>query len=461
MSTDSPGNHAGSPTRGAYLKTVILLAVIVAGTLLRVIALESAPLGLNQDETSTGYEAWAILNYGVDRNGFTLPVLLRSWGSGQNALYSYVAMPFIGALGLSVVSTRLPAAILGSVAIALAYLLGKRTRDERFGLILATVVAFNPWHLTISRWALESNLLPFMVLLAMYAASRWDAPNSRFAHIAVAIALGISLYAYGTAFIWAPLFAVGVAVRSLVRDRTLRLKQIGVAALVFSVIAFPIAWCNYRNVVGLSAVKLLWFTLPSLTETRQASTMNLDILENLRNLLRLLWTQDDGLPWNSVPGYGLFYGGGGLIVALLGIGAAAFTRRGGIALIALAGAIVTAAFIDANINRVNVLLVPILYFQAECLHFIASRVRGAIYAVMPLLVILGALTVGTYFRSVKEYPFGRDNMPYIYVLFDELVPPGDYHASVEFLNPGDAFEWPAYFNWRDESGEFHEWRLEQ
>ena len=60
---------------------LLLLTVVV-----RLAALTRLPLDLNQDEASTGYEAWALLNYGVDRCGNRWPVLLMSWGSGQNVL---------------------------------------------------------------------------------------------------------------------------------------------------------------------------------------------------------------------------------------------------------------------------------------------------------------------------------------------------------------------------------------
>ena len=70
-------------------------ALLALGFAARLVGLDSLPLGLNQDEASAGYDAWAILSYGIDRCGNALPVLLESWGSGQNALLSYLAMPFI------------------------------------------------------------------------------------------------------------------------------------------------------------------------------------------------------------------------------------------------------------------------------------------------------------------------------------------------------------------------------
>jgi len=54
------------------------IAIIIAGILLRVLCIGSAPAGFNQDEASTGYEAWALLNFGIDRNGASWPVLFTS-----------------------------------------------------------------------------------------------------------------------------------------------------------------------------------------------------------------------------------------------------------------------------------------------------------------------------------------------------------------------------------------------
>ena len=52
-------------SRRAELICVLLLLAL--GFAVRLAALGSLPAGLNQDEASAGYDAWAILNYGIDR----------------------------------------------------------------------------------------------------------------------------------------------------------------------------------------------------------------------------------------------------------------------------------------------------------------------------------------------------------------------------------------------------------
>ena len=100
----------------ALFVLIVLAAVIVRGVLFG-----AHPAGLNQDEASVGYDAWALMNYGVDRNGYTLPVHLMAWGSGQNALYAYLSMPFIALFGLNVFSVRAVNLIFSLLTVIAVY----------------------------------------------------------------------------------------------------------------------------------------------------------------------------------------------------------------------------------------------------------------------------------------------------------------------------------------------------
>ncbi len=105
-------------------------ALMVLGAALRLLLIGAFPPGLNQDEASAGYEAWSLLNFGIDRNGCPWPVLFVSWGSGQNVLYSYLSIPFIALLGLNEVSLRLPMAITGSLALLVFWLMQDGCEEE-------------------------------------------------------------------------------------------------------------------------------------------------------------------------------------------------------------------------------------------------------------------------------------------------------------------------------------------
>ena len=147
---------------------IFALSLLFLGAALRLLGLGFFPPGLNQDEASTGCDAWGLLVSGMDRNGDGWPVLFTSWGSGQNALYAYVLLPLMALFGRSTAVLRLPAALLGTESLFLFWRLGRRHGGPAMGLCALGMLALNPWHLLISRWALESNLLPVCLLLGVY-----------------------------------------------------------------------------------------------------------------------------------------------------------------------------------------------------------------------------------------------------------------------------------------------------
>jgi len=442
---------------------------------LRFAALGSFPPGLNQDEASTGYEAWSILHHGIDRNGYRLPVLLVAWGSGQNALYSYLAMPFIALFGLSPFSLRIPAALCGTLSLPLFYSAAKRIRGEHFALWALAALVINPWHILLSRWALESNLLPFFLLagfsfLLKSEEQGWYLPLS-------AGFFALSLYAYGTAFLFLILFLPAACIL-LQPGRRVRWQQFFTALGVFILLALPISLCQLRNALGMEAGRFLGLSLPALNETRQSATMFTQ--NGLPQFLRLLWTQNDGLIWNYAGNYGLLYGKPGLLLALAGLGSLLYdlfrrrlNRQELYLLLWLGVSFASAFFIDINVNRINMAFLPLIWLQGVGLTLLPRRAAPLVAAVMLLAATLFtdyyysgyAESVGRSFYaglgSAIEYAAAESeaddvlfvsydvNMPYIYVLFYEEIPPAQYRESVTYMNPGGAFEWvSAMGRWR-------------
>ena len=442
-------------------------AVLLAGALVRMLLLGRFPPGLNQDEASIGYDAWSLLVSGIDRNGAAWPVLLKSWGSGQNVLYAYLSFPFLRLFGLTVPALRLCAAFWGSLSLLLFWLLARRALGRRFGLLALLLLALNPWHLLLSRWALESNLLPaFLLLGTLLLCGVRERPRLLYAASA-AYALG--LYAYGTAFIFLPLFLLCASVRIL-RRKYVPLRHWLGSLLLFALIAFPLALCQIRNAMGLGKMYLLGMTLPALTETRQAATVSFSP-KHLAALGKLLWRQSDGLPWNSAGSFGLFYGVPGLLAALAGLGrmlARAFRRElkdaEAYALFSLLAGFFAALFIDVNVNRVNFLFLPVVWCQAEGLLLLRGRLRFFLPPCLAALVIAaafmgrwyvtkGAETLGPafheglleaigYAESLEPetlWVTGDVNMPYVYVLFATETPAEEFLKTVRYRNPTGAF----------------------
>jgi hypothetical protein len=57
-----------------------VIGLLVVGILARMVAPGSVPNGFNNDEASLGYDAYSILNLGVDHHGIAYPAFLIGWG---------------------------------------------------------------------------------------------------------------------------------------------------------------------------------------------------------------------------------------------------------------------------------------------------------------------------------------------------------------------------------------------
>ena len=147
---------------------ILICCIFLVGFLVRTVGITKYPNGFNCDEASIGYEAYSVANYGIDRNGNSWPVFLEAWGSGQNALYMYIIMPFVKLFGLNVLSVRLPMAIIGCISLIVMYLLLRKTCSKKTAIIGLAFFAICPWHIMKSRYGLESNVFPDLILLAVY-----------------------------------------------------------------------------------------------------------------------------------------------------------------------------------------------------------------------------------------------------------------------------------------------------
>jgi 4-amino-4-deoxy-L-arabinose transferase-like glycosyltransferase len=142
----------------------LLLIVFFLAIILRTIWISDFPVGFTQDEAAIGYDAYSILLTGKDMWGERLPLILRSFGDFKFPLYSYLTIPFIANLGLNETAVRLPSALFGALAVLAVYFMVKVVSGNKdIALISSALLAFSPWHISLSRGAFESNLTTFFV----------------------------------------------------------------------------------------------------------------------------------------------------------------------------------------------------------------------------------------------------------------------------------------------------------
>lgn len=458
------------------------LLLFLLGALVRILYITSIPPGLNQDEASIGYDAYAILHYGMDRNGVHLPVHLIAWGSGQNALYAYLSMPFILLFGLTPLSVRALSVVMGLLGMIFFYLIMRRlTASPGAGTAAMFFVAINPWHIMMSRWALESNLFPTMILIAVYFLLR-SFGNPRWFYAFTAM-LALSLYAYGTAYFFVPLFALGTAVL-LLYSKVLRLRTLVWNLVLFAAMALPILLFIVINRYAMKDITTPFFTIPKLTMPRVEEISSVfggrllqAAADNFSTFARLLLSGSDGLPWNSIAPYGYAYPVA-LPFALLGLAVvvhAWWARRKvdagmGILLLWFLIAVLLAGITTVNINRINIVFYPLIMLVSTGFVWIARRMKWAGILAAAVFGGMFVLFSNSYFREFPEqiapafydsfgeavqyasehssgevYVTNQVNMPYIYVLFYEKINPHEFLKSAQYDNPGEAFQRVASF----------------
>lgn len=225
----------------------LLIAIFIVGVFVRVYRIDKMPNALNVDEASSGYDAFSIMKYGVDRNGNSYPVVLYAWGSGQSVLYSLISIPFIAMFGLTEFSMRIAMAIIGSISlIAIYFLLKNIFDDKKIAIIGMAFFAICPWHIMKSRWGMDCNLFPDLILFAVLFLILGIKKKKSMWQILSFVMLGISSYSYATSYLFLPIF-VGITLGYLIYKKEISIKR--------AIRIFRNSFCNFIAIDSLSYYK--------------------------------------------------------------------------------------------------------------------------------------------------------------------------------------------------------------
>ena len=236
-------------------------------------------------------------------------------------------------------------------------------------------------------------------------------------------------------------------------------------------LALPLMLFLLVNWGLLPELRLGPFTVPRLVVMRGGEFSLSRIPARAARLLDLLRQQGDGLPWNGTERFGLFYYGT-LPLALAGLAWAVREaweglslrqiRPAALLLIQLAAGLLQGLTIDANVNRVNSLWIPVVLLAGLGVWVLCGRLDPRTLAV-PLL-IYAALFVrfaGYYFTDYAQETrshFGAGleqavdaalsrpgeirvdrGANYARVLFYSGQEPGEYRDTVRYTNYPSPF----------------------
>ncbi len=235
---------------------IVLFIILLIGSILRFFNIDKVPPALNWDEASLGYNAYSILKSGKDEWGKSLPLTFEAFGDYKLPVYVYSDVPFIAFFGLNEISIKLPSILSGILAILLTFLISKSiTGSQKIGLISAFLIGVSPWHVFLSRIALEANLAFTIFLSAVYLFLQ----GLKKYHLLSLSALifGLTIFTYNSARVFIPLFIIGLVIYFFKQLKKVRTK------LYFSalVLIFFIGTAGYLAVFEDSSARYFWVTI--------------------------------------------------------------------------------------------------------------------------------------------------------------------------------------------------------
>lgn len=149
------------------INNIGIILILLLAVCLRFIALGDYPAGTYTDEAYGAFIAKGLMEHGLDDRGYRFPVYFIAWGSGMNALYSYLGMLFFKIFGISLTIYRIPQALFGVLGILAMYVICLQLFSKKFALLASFALTITPWHIMMCRFGLESNLAPNMFLIAL------------------------------------------------------------------------------------------------------------------------------------------------------------------------------------------------------------------------------------------------------------------------------------------------------
>lgn len=382
-----------------HKRRIVLFLLILTGVFARVFLFGSIPDGLNQDEAFAGYEAWNILTTGHDTMGYYYPLYLFTNGGGMNALETYLMIPFMAAFGPQDWVIRVPQVIVAVLSIPAAYGAAKRIYGERVGMWAMLLVAWSPWHIMLSRWGLESNLAPGMLLFGMYFFLR-GLERKRY-YVISALMYGLALYSYAMVWLYVPVILL-VSAGYLIREKRLYWndKVLWACIAIVGVMAIPLALVVLVNYGYIGEISTRFFSIPKLDFLRTNQTSGYTLWQNAVNLCGILFLQSDGLIWNCVDGYGLYYPIGILFILLGTVGTIhsfcnkcrqkKFAPEFFVLLQFLCG-VFSGLVSHVNVNRINIIFLPMLIMGGYGIEIFCRKlgeIRPKLRRTTPILVLV-------------------------------------------------------------------------
>lgn len=368
---------------------ILFWIILIIGILVRIYHFPTALQEMNSDEIMTAVNAKSIADTGTDINGISFPVYLQGWG-GQSVVLLYLMTLSIKLLGYTLFAVRLPTLIVSIISLFVFYdLVKKISKNEKIALIGLALICISPWHILQSIWALDCNMFPHFLLFAIdvfYTGLLHQ--KNKLLYLSMAL-FAISLYCYGVAIYFVPLFLLVMCIY-LLKTKRITIKNSIFCAMIFLVLSMPIILMFTINVLHTgNSISLGKMTIPyyeGLSRTNDMIFFTANPLEqlgkNIESTIKVMVLQRDGAEWNSSKLFGTTYL---FTIVFMIIGLIGMMRKGKKEKISLNHVLILSWFSlslltgviinEANINRLNSLWYVFLLLASLGIYHIYEKIR--------------------------------------------------------------------------------------
>jgi 4-amino-4-deoxy-L-arabinose transferase-like glycosyltransferase len=202
--------------RGVWL--LALAAVAVLTVIRNLSGLDSVPQGAYVDETSIGYNAWAISTHAVDEHGAHLPLYFAAFGEYKNPVYIYTLSALLRVLPLTVTTERLPAALFGLLTCLFITLIAwRRSHSLPLTTLVLALAALTPWLTVESRVGFEVISMVAAISGALLCLSIAQDTQRWGWYAGAGVLLGVAVFAYSTGRVAVVLLGVALVIANFTR----------------------------------------------------------------------------------------------------------------------------------------------------------------------------------------------------------------------------------------------------
>lgn len=404
--------------------------------------------------------------------------------------------------------------IISCISLFVFYSLLKEIGNKKLAIIGLFIFAICPWHIMKSRWGLESNLFPDFILFFIYCLILGLKRKNNLLYYFSFVLAGISAYSYATSYFFLPLFILPLLIM-LIFKKEIKISQAILSLLIVTLITLPLILFVIINTFNLPQINLPFLTIPRLTVNRfevvtsiLSNNFLVNCFNNFWNGLEVLIKQYDKLPWNAIKGIGTTYLFSipffiiGIIVSFFtniinkvnNINKMHINRKDNniineklidenkleikylyIFKLWLIICILLLFICEPNINRLNIIFIPILFYTTLGIYFAiyTTCYKKLIPCVISIILLycIGFINFTTeyfkqdwdqyftfennieevihYIRTLdkdKIYITSKIKEPYIYLLFYGQESSIEFNNTVEYYNPYVEFRQVKHFN---------------